>query len=119
MYEERLEALRKRRKELSSLSDEQLLLAGEQIQNVDFLAITQEWGRRARKEQHNLNKKIVWITVIGTTIAALMGAATNYFFMPKPIRVTKHIYFHKISKVGNVKTFMKNRDKGEGENKER
>src|SRR3990172_2202489 len=102
MNEEKLEELRKLQKELSSLSDEQLLLVGEQFQNVDFLAITQERERRARKEQHNLNKKIVRITVIGTTTAALIGAlmsaATNYFFMPKPIRVTKHIYFHKIFK---------------------
>lgn len=122
MNEERLEALRKLRKELSSLSDEQLLLAGEQIQNVDFLAITQERERRVRKEQHNLNKKIVLITVIGTITATIIGAlistATSYYLRPKPISVTKHVCLHKISKAGNVKTFMKNIDKGEGENKE-
>ena len=83
----------------------------------------QELQRRAREEQHKLNKKIVLITVIGTITATIIGAlistATSYYLKPKPISVTKHVCLHKISKVGNVKTFMKKRDKGEGENKER
>lgn len=113
--ETKLRGLQKLKTELPSLTEEQLLLYEYQFnRNPASLAITQEWERRARKEQHEfnkeivkeqhrLNKKTVWITVIativGTIIGALVSAAISYYLTPKPIRMTEHINIHKIFKV--------------------
>mgnify|MGYP001610885792 CR=1 FL=1 len=63
----------------------------------------QELQRRSREEQHNRNKKIVWITIIGTItgtiIGALISTATSYYLTPKPISVQKHVHLHKIIKM--------------------
>lgn len=113
--EEEIEKLQKLKKELPSLTEEQLLSYEFMFRwEAGSLAITKEWERRARKEQHEfnkeivkeqhrLNKKTVWITVIGTIggtiLGALVSAAISYYLMPKPIRMTEHINIHKIFKV--------------------